>query len=179
VAASRYLFLIAGILGVLALFQPMISIGRGPVKVELSAYELSFGLGKTRTALDYKIPSLAKRHIPPDILQTRDDIKLVSDATRGAALAYIPAGLLLLIGAFGVWRKKATPRALGAVALLLGAISIAAWFGIRYGVAYGIEEEPALARLRLQPVFGAHVLLVAGALAVVGALKSLLRRDAD
>lgn len=176
--ASRYLFLIAGILGLLAAFQPMISIGRGPVKVELSAYELSFGLGKTRTALDYKIPALAKRHISPDILQTRDDIKLVSDAMKGAVLAYIPVALLLLIGAFCMWRKK-TARALGAFALVLGAVSIAAWFGIRYGVAYGIEEEPALARLRLQPVFGAHVLLVAGVLAILGGLKSLLRRDAD
>lgn len=176
--ASRYLFLIAGILGVLAAFQPMISLGRGPVKVEVSAYDLSFGLGKSRTALDVKIPSLAKRHIPPDILQTRDDIKLISDATKGATLAYVPVALLLLIGAFCVWRKK-TARALAALALLLGAISIAAWFGIRYGVAYGIEEEPALARLRLQPVFGAHVLIVAGVLAILGALKSLLRRDAD
>jgi len=178
VAASRYLFLIAGILGVLASFQPMISIGRGPVKVELSAYELSFGLSKSRKILDAKIPSLAKRHIPPDILQTRDDIKVVSDATKGAMLAYIPVALLLLIGAFCVWRKK-TARPLGALAILLGSISIAAWFGIRYGVAYGIEEEPALARLHLHPVFGAHVLLVAGALAIVGGLKSVFRRDAD
>jgi hypothetical protein len=178
VPASRYLFLIAGILGVLALFQPMISIGRGPVKVEMSAYELSFGLGRTRAAIDLKIPSIAKRHIPPDILQTRDDIKLVSDATKGAALAYIPVALLLLIGAFCVWRKSSA-RPLGALALLLGLISIAAWFGIRYGVAYGIEEEPALARLHLQPVFGAHVLLVSGALAIIGGLKSLLRRDGD
>jgi hypothetical protein len=156
----------------------MIGIGRGPVKVELSAYELSFGLGKTRTAIDIKIPDLAKRHIPPDILQTRDDIKLVSDATKGAALAYIPVALLLLIGAFCVWRKK-TARPLGALAILLGAISIAAWFGVRYGVAYGIEEEPALARLHLEPVFGAHVLLVSGALAIIGGLKSLFRRDED
>ena len=176
--ASRYLFLIAGILGVLAAFQPMISIGRGPLHIQVSAYDLSFGLGKSRTALDYKIPALAKRHISPDILQTRDDIKLISDATKGAMLAYIPVALLLLIGAFCVWRKK-TARPLGALAVLLGAVSIAAWFGIRYGVAYGIEEEPALARLRLQPVFGAHVLLVAGVLALLGGLKSLIRRDAD
>jgi hypothetical protein len=170
--------LIAGILGVLAMFQPMISIGRGPVKVELSAYELSFGLGASRKALDVKIPALAKRHIPPDVLQTRDDIKLVSDATKGAVLAYIPAAILLLVGAYCVWRKR-TWRPLGGLAILLGLISVAAWFGIRYGVAYGIEEEPALARLRLQPVFGAHVLLVAGALALIGGLKAAAGRDAD
>jgi hypothetical protein len=178
VPASRYLFLIAGILGVLAVFQPMISIGRGPVKVELSAYELSFGLGKSRKLIDAKIPSIAKKHIPPDILQTKDDIKLVSDATKGAALAYVPALVLLLLGAFTVWRKR-TWRPLGALAILMGLISIAAWFGIRYGVAYGIEEEPALARLHLQPIFGAHVLFVCGALALLGGLKALLNRDAD
>lgn len=176
--ASRYLLLIAGILGVLALFQPMISIGRGPIKEELSAYNLSFGFKKSRALLDRKIPSIAAKHIPADILETKDDINLVAHATRGAALAYIPAALLLLLGAFCVWRKR-TARGLGAVAILLGLVSIASWFGVRYGVAYGIEEEPALARLHFQLAFGAHVMLVTGVLAIIGGLKALLNRDAD
>ena len=175
--ASRYLLLLAGILGVFALFQPMIGLGRGPAKVELSAYDLSFGLGKTHMALDVRIPAFAAKRIPPDVLQTREDIKLVADASRGAGLAYLPAAIVLLLGAFSIWRKR-TPKPVSVIAGVLGLISIAAWFGVRYAVMYGIEEEPALERLHFKAVFGAHVLLVAGIVAVLGALAAFRKVDA-
>lgn len=176
VPPARYLFLIAGILGVLAMFRPMIGIGRGPVRVELSAYELSFGLEKSHKALTMRLPLVVELKMPADVRETRDDLRLVAAASRTAALAYIPAGLILLIGAFGVWRKR-SGRVEAAFAILFALISIGAWFGVRYGVAYGIEEEPALARLHFEPVFGAHVLLITGALAIVGGLLVLLGRD--
>jgi hypothetical protein len=171
------LLLLAGNLGVLALFQPMIGLGRGPVKVELSAYELSFGLGKTHMALDVKIPAFAAKRIPPDVLQAREDVKLVADASRGAALAYAPAAIVLLLGAFCIWRKR-TPRPVAVIAGVLGLVSIAVWFGVRYAVMYGIEEEPALERLHFKAVFGAHVLLVAGIVAVLGAIAAFRKVDA-
>jgi hypothetical protein len=177
VPASRYLLLLAGILGVLALFQPMIGLGRGPVKIELSAYDLSFGLGKTHLALDVKIPAFAAKRIPPDVLSTREDIKLVADASKGAALAYLPAAIVLLLGAFSIWRKR-TPKPVAVIAGVLGLISIAAWFGVRYAVMYGIEEEPALERLHFKAVFGAHVLLVAGISAVLASLAAFRKVDA-
>ncbi len=175
--ASRYLLLLAGILGVLAMFQPMIGIGRGPVKVELSAYDLSFGLDKTHRALDAKIPAFAAKRISPDVLQTREDVKLIADASRGAALAYVPVAFVLLLGAFSVWRKR-TPKPVAVIAGVLGLISIAAWAGVRYAVMYGIEEEPALERLHFKAVFGAHVLLVAGIVAVLGAIGAFRKVDA-
>lgn len=175
--ASRYLFLLAGILGVLALFQPLIKLGRGPLSVDLSGYDLTFGLKKTHIALDARIPSLAKKYIPADVLETRDDIKLVADASKGAALAFAPAAIILLIGIFSV-KKKRTPRALAVVAGVMGLVSAAAWYGIRYAVIYGIEEEPALARLDFHAVFAAQVLLVTGVLAILGAIKAFTKSDA-
>lgn len=174
--ASRFLILLAGILGVLALFQPMIGLGKGPLRVELSAYELSFGLEKTHMVLDAKIPAIAKKRISPDVLQTRDDVKLVADASKGAALAYVPCMILLLLGAFAVWKKR-TPRALAIVAGVLGLLSIGAWIGVRYAVMYGKAEEPALERLQFGAQFGAHVLLVAGILAILGAVGAFRTRD--
>src|SRR6185503_4577661 len=129
---SRYLFLIAGIIGVLAIFQPMIALGRGPLKVKTSAYELSFGLDRVHQLVDRKLPGFAEKRLPADVLQTRDDIKLVAGASRGAVLAYVPVILILLLGGFAVWRKQ-TPRALALVAIPLALASIAAWFGVRYG----------------------------------------------
>ncbi len=174
--ASRYLILLAGILGVLAVFQPMIGLGRGPVKVELSAYDLSFGLRRTHMALDVKIPAFAAKKIPPDILETRADMKLVADASRGAVLAFVPAALLLLLGIIAL-KLKRTPRAVAICAGLLGLISIAAWAGVKYAVMYGIEEEPALERLHFKAVFGTHVLLATGIFAVLGALASFRKQD--
>jgi hypothetical protein len=176
VPASRYLLLLAGILGVLAVFQPMIGLGRGPVRLEVSAYDLSFGMDKTHFALNAKIPAFAAKKIPADVLQTRDDLALVMDASRGAVLAYIPAALLLVIGAICVWRKR-TPKPLAIASALLGLLAIGAWFGIRYAVMYGIEEEPALERLKFEAMFGAHVLLVTGIVAIVGALGAFRKVD--
>ena len=173
--ASRYLFLIAGIVGVLALFRPLVGVGRGLVQVELSAYELSFGLARTHRIIDRQLPAIAERHLPPDVRETRDDIKLVAEASRGAALAFIPAALLLVLGVVGAARKR-TSRFEGVLAILLGAASIAAWFGLRYGVAYGIREEPALARLHLDLRIGAHLLVAVGACAIVAGLVALIRR---
>lgn len=174
--ASRYLFVLAGILGVLALFQPMIGIGRGPLHVELSAYDLSFGLEKTRFALNAKIPAFAAKKIPPDVLSTRDDMALVALASRGAAALYVPAALLLVLGAIAV-KKKRTPKGIAIASGLLGLLCIGAWFGIREAVFYGIEEEPALERLHFGPAFGAHVLLVIGIVAVLGALGAFRKVD--
>lgn len=174
--ASRYLILLAGILGVLAVFQPMIGLGRGPVKVELSAYDLSFGLKKTHMALDVRLPAFAQKRVPPDVIETRDDMKLVADASRGAALAYIPAALLLLLGIIAL-KLKRTPKAIAVTSALLGLISVAAWFGVKYAVMYGIEEEPALARLHFKAVFGAHILLASGVLAVLGAITAFRKED--
>jgi len=178
VPASRYLILLAGILGVLAVFQPMIGLGKGPLRMELSAYELSFGLEKTHMVLDAKLPGFATKRIPKDVLETRDDIKLVADASKGAALAYLPAGLMLLIGLFCVVKKKSTPKPLAIVTGVLGLISIAAWAGVRYAIIYGKAEEPALARLQFGAVFGAHVLLVAGICGVIAAAAAFRKVDA-
>jgi hypothetical protein len=167
--ASRYLFLLAGILGVLALFQPLIKLGRGPLSVDLSGYDLTFGLKKTHIALDARIPTIAKQHIPADVLETRDDIKLVADASKGAALAFVPAAVILLIGIFSV-KKKRTPKSLAVVAGVMALLSAGAWYGIRFAVIYGIEEEPALGRLHFQAVFAAQVLLVVGVLALLGSI---------
>ncbi|HEX5058705.1 MAG TPA: hypothetical protein VFV99_05055 [Kofleriaceae bacterium] len=172
---SRYLILLAGIVGVLAMFQPMIVIGRGPLKVKTSAYELSFGLDRVHKAINKKLPGFVEKRIPPDVLQTRDDIKLVADASRGAALAYLPSLIILLLGAFSVWRKR-TDLAVAIAAIPLALVSIAAWFGVRYGVAYGREEEPALARLHLELQWASHVMLVVGIVVLVAVGRDLLER---
>ena len=161
----------------LALFQPMIGIGRGPLRVELSAYELSFGLEKTRFALNAKVPAFAAKRIPPDVLQAREDMALVAFASRGAAALYIPAALLLLLGGLAI-KQKRTSKGVAIAGGVLGLLCIGLWVGIREAVFYGIEEEPALERLHFGPEFGAHVLLVIGIVAVLGTIGAFRKIDA-
>jgi len=172
------MLLIAGIIGVLAMFQPMIALGRGPLKIKTSAYELSFGLDRVHKLVDRKLPGFAEARIPADVLQTRDDIKLVAHASRAAAVAYVPAIIVLLLGAFAVWRKR-THLAVALTALPLALASIAAWFGVRYGVAYGRQEEPALARLHFELQWAAHVLLVVGVVVLISIAHETLQRRRD
>jgi hypothetical protein len=174
---SRYMLLIAGIIGTLAMFQPMMSLGRGPLKIKTSAYELSFGLDRIHKVVDRKLPGFAEQRVPADIRETRDDIKLVVHASRAAALAYVPAILILLLGGFAVWRKR-THLAVALGVLPLALASIGAWFGARYGVTYGREEEPALARLHFQLEWAAHVLLVVGVVVIVAVVQELRERRA-
>src|SRR5690349_15708975 len=142
---ARYIVLIAGILGVLGMFQPLFSVGRWKLHTDFSAYELSFKHGTARKLIDTKLPLLVELKLPPDVRETRDDIRLIVDASKNAALAYIPAGLLLVIGAIAVKRKK-LGRPLAAVAVLAGLATAAAYFGLKYGIAYGEAEEPIVKR---------------------------------
>lgn len=175
-SSNRYIVLIAGIVGVLGMFQPLMSVGPRKVRIDVSAYELSFGLSRTHEVFDTRLPLIAELKIPPDIREARDDIKTVLDAAKGAALAYIPAAVLLLIGAYAVWRKR-LGRALGGVALVFALASIAAYFGLRYGIDYGKDEEPLLRRVQLQLALGANVLLAVGIAGGIAGLSSLLKPD--
>lgn len=169
---ARYIVLIAGILGVLGMFQPLMKVGRYKLRTELSAYELSFGLTRTHKALDTKLPLLVEMKIPQDIRDARDDIKIIMDASKNAALAYIPAALLLLIGAYATWKKRLN-RPLAALCVLFGLASAAAYVGLKYGIAYGEQEEPILKRVSIELLIGAKILLAGGVAAIVAGLAAL------
>lgn len=173
-SSARYIVLIAGIVGVLGMFQPLMKLGHWKLRTELSAYELSFGLSKTHKALDTKLPFVVEMKIPPDIREARDDIKIIMDASKNAALAYIPAAVLLLIGAYATWKKRLN-RPLAALCVLFGFASAAAYVGLKYGIAYGEQEEPILKRVSIELLIGAKVLIAGGVAAIVAGLAALVR----
>lgn len=173
---ARYFVLIAGILGSLGLFQPLFSVGRWKLRAEFSAYELSFKHGTARKLIDAKLPLIVELKLPPDVRETRDDIRLIVDASKNAAFAYIPAGLLLVIGLIALKRKQLGPP-LAALAVLAGLASAAAYFGLKYGIAYGEAEEPIVKRLNLELQIGAKILLAGGLGAAIFAAVALVRGD--
>lgn len=177
-SSARYIVFVAGLLGVLAMFQPLMKIGRYKLRTEVSAYDLSFGLEKTHKALNAKLPFLIDRRIPPDVKQAREDIKVVMDASKFAALAFIPAGVLLLIGSIAMLRKRLN-KPLAALCVLFGLASAAAYVGLKYGIAYGEQEEPIIKRVSIELLIGAKVLVAGGIASVIAGLATLFTKAAD
>jgi len=173
---ARYIVLIAGVLGFLGLFQPLISMGRYKLRAEFSAYELSFKSTDAHKLLDAKIPKFVERKLSADILSTRDDIKMIVDASKNAAYAFIPSILLFVIGGIALKRKR-LGRPLAALALLFGIASAAAYLGLKYGIFYGEQEEPIVKRLNLELQIGAKVLLAGGLGAAIFAAVALIKGE--
>lgn len=174
--AAKHILFACGMLGFIGMFLPLFSFGRQPVRIEVSARELTFGLQKTHKLLDKQIPDYINKRIPRDVVEARDDVKTVLDASRGAALAFIPAALMMLIGVSGMWRGH-LGRKLAGAALLLGVASIGSYFGLKYGISYGENEEPLLKRVNLVVEMGAYFLIIAGLGGLVGGMFGVIKPE--
>lgn len=166
-SAAKHILFVAGLIGLIGMFVPLVSLGKGVMHVEVSAKELSFGLSRTHALLEQDIPPLVAKRMPKDVLSGREDVRTVLKALRGAAAAFIPAFVILLLGVSGMWRG-AFSRRLGIAALACGVASIAAYLGVRYGIDYGQNEEPLLKRVELMVEVGAYLLVVAGIGGIIG-----------
>lgn len=168
-----------GALGVLGMFAPMLELRQGRVVVELSASQLSFGFEKQHAILQRELPQfaekLADKYLPESVRSTRRDVRLISEAASWAALAYAPAALLALFGLIGILRRR-FGRALGTLALLAGLASIATWLGLRFGIRFALAQSD-LDKTQVTLMFGAHLLLVAGAAGVIAGIGALARPD--
>ncbi len=177
VKAAKHLLFVAGMLGVIAMFLPLLSFGKGITRMEVSAKELSFGLSRTHALVDKDVPFLVRRKLPPDLLEAQEDVRTIIHASRGAALAFIPAALMLLAAVGGMWRGY-LGRRLAAMALVCGIASIAAYFGLKYGLDYGENEEPLLKRANLVIELGAYFLIIAGLGGIAGGIAGIVRPEA-
>ena len=166
-SVAKHILFVAGLIGLIGMFVPLVSLGKGVTHVEVSAKELSFGLSRTHQLIDKDIPPLVAKRMPKDVLSGREDVRTVLKALRGAAAAYIPALAILLLGVSGMWRGEFSRR-LAIVALVCGVASIVAYLGLRYGIDYGENEEPLLKRVALTVEVGAYLLIVAGIGGIVG-----------
>jgi len=171
----KHLLLAAGLAGVIGMFLPLIEIKHGPIVMGLTAGQLSFGMDKTHSLLERQLPSFAEKRLPGGVRSARDDARLVAEASRGAALAFVPAAVMAVLGMIGLLRQR-FGRVLGGAALLLGISSLAGWLGLRYVIGYALEEV-ALKRTTVALQLGAHMLLVIAALGVLGGIGALFRPE--
>jgi hypothetical protein len=167
----KYVLLAAGLLGAIAIFMPMVTIRKGFFEQDFSTRDLVFNGEQTRQTLNGKIPKIAMQHLPKSLQSLRSDLQDVLLAARALSAVFVPAMLLLLLGGFAVYRG-ACGRVIGAAAVLLGVASMAGWFALRWGLReYGTDS------INIQLSSGATMLLVVGALGVVGGIGALLQPE--
>lgn len=162
---AKHVLILLGLVGLLGLIMPLAEVRKGVAAVQLSAKDLSFGLEKTHAALDRKLPKLVERRLGSTVTDTRDELKMVADGLKFAALLFAPAALLVLIGIIAVLRKR-LGRVLAGTALLIGLVSLASWIGLHYGIDYALEEADVKG-MTIELMAGAHMLIV-GAIAGMG-----------
>jgi hypothetical protein len=165
----------AAVTAMIGLFLPLVEVRHGPIVIGFTAMDLSFGMERTRSLLDKQLPGIADKRIPRDIRDARDDARMVSDASRGAALAFVPGLLMGLLAIVGFLRKR-FGRFLGLLGFVLGVGSIGAWLGLRYVIQYALEEL-ALQKTQVNLQLGGNLLVVVGALGVLAGLGALVQPD--
>ena len=173
--AWKHIVLLIGILGASGFFAPMVEVKQGRVAIEFSARRLSFDFDREHSALERSLPPLAEKYLPRSARSARDDARLAARVSRWVGLAYVPTALLALLGLAGVFRGR-FGRLLGALTLFCGVASFAAWLGLHYGIPLALAEAE-LKHTDVSLLFGAHLLLLAGAAGVLAGLGALLRPD--
>lgn len=172
----KHLALVAGLLGLIGIFQPLLRTETksrfGPHALELTAYQLTFGLDKTHAVLGRELPPVLEKRLSPAVREARTDARLVAEASRGAVLLFVPALVLLAFGIVGLIKQR-FGRVLGALTFVFGAASIAAFFGLRYGIDYGMREA-GFKRTTVEAIDASYLLIVIGAIGVVAAIGALV-----
>ena len=175
VRATKHILFAIAIIGMVGAFMPFMTIRSHGVPLDVTARELTFGFERTHKLIDYKLPAFAEKRLPADVRSTRDDIRLVAGALKYAMMLFIPIGLMMLFAVLAQFRGRLT-RTVAITVVLLGAVSTAAWFVLRYALDYGLSEI-ALKRTTVEMAPGAHILLVVGLAAVVVGLLGAIRPE--
>ena len=173
--ATKVFLLAIALIGMSAVWQPMITVHTHGIPFKVTARELSFGFERTHKVLDFKIPGFVEKRIPQDYVDARDDARLVGRAVKWAFALYIPIGLLLLLGIGAQFGGRLT-RSAAIMTIFLGAVMTASWFVLRYAIDYGLSEL-ALKRTTVTLAPGGHILLICGLAAVLVGLVGASRPE--
>jgi hypothetical protein len=175
VRATKHILFAIALIGIVGAFMPLVQVRSHGIPFDFTPRELSFGFERTHKILDYKLPAFAEKRIPAEIRDTRDDVRIVATAMKYAMALFIPIGLMMLLAVSAQWKGRLT-RPGAALVVLLGLISAASWFVLRYAIDYGLEEI-ALKRTTVILAPGAHFLLVAGIAAIVVGVLGVVRPE--
>jgi hypothetical protein len=158
--AAKLVVLLAGVLGVVGFFLPLASFTHRGAEVGVSAFQVFTGV----TELEDRGMSAA------DLGSARaGEVAATLSEIRGAVvLCFLPGGLLAMLGLVGVARRR-FGRLGGALAILLGGVSLLIFSGLNRGVEALHGEATRGA--------GMYLVLGAGILGVIGGVAAMASPD--
>jgi hypothetical protein len=167
--AWKILVLLGGIAGVVGFFMPFARghNDRANIDQSVSAYQLAKGLDKKELLAEAEKLKISKEDAERAATELEEGLK---EAQGFAIIAYAPAALLAIIGAFAVAFRR-FGRLGGVFAFLLGGASAGIWALLN--AAAGHAEKAQSVSLGI----GAHLLLVAGIAGLVAGLGALVAPD--
>jgi hypothetical protein len=172
VKAAKYLVLVAGLMGLVAFFLPMVTAEHQGQKISASAFQAVRGVSIGEEKLDEASKTQAAA--------TPEGQKAVSDMgdflTKVKAFlygVYAPALLLTLFGLIGVLKKK-FGRGFGVLSVLLALVVLGLW--ALFFMAQGeVNKDATEGKIALG--LGIHLLLGTGILAFIGGITNTVKPD--
>jgi hypothetical protein len=167
--AWKFIVLVGGVLGLIGFFLPFVKAGTpgGKGEVGVSGFQFVRGIGD----ISKMIPEEDLKGIGHEELARAE--KVFNDTLQTASgyvlMFYIPAALVLLLGAICVARGK-MGRFAGLLALLVGGASAGVW-----ALFNMVANEDKAGNVSLG--MGLHLILVAGICGMVAGLGCLVKPD--
>jgi hypothetical protein len=167
--AWKFIVLVGGVLGLIGFFLPFVKAAtpNGKGEVGVSGFQFVRGIGDVAKLL----PEDDLKGISHEELAKAE--KLFNDTLQTASgyvlMFYIPAGLVLLIGAIAVARGR-MGRFAGLMAFLVGGASAGVW-----ALFNSVASDDKASAVSLG--MGLHLILVAGLCGIVGGLGALIKPD--
>jgi hypothetical protein len=173
--AWKFLVLAGGIAGLIGFFLPFTKghEERTNLDISFSGYQLVKGIDSIKDAVKEVAADAKKVETSRAVDESlAKEMEEGMSAVRGFALiAYAPAALLAIMGAFALVLRR-FGRLGGVFAFLLGAVSAGIW-GLLWAAAGEARHEGTTLSLQM----GAHMLLVAGIAGLVAGLGALVVPD--
>ena len=140
VKAAKFMVLVAGLMGLVAFFLPMVSVDQNGHSISASAFQAVQGASIGQEKLDEvaKTETAATAEAKANVSDLDDFLTKVKAFLYGV---YAPALLLTLFGVIGVAKQK-FGRGLGIFSLLLGLVVIALW-GFFFMAAGEVNKDAA------------------------------------
>ncbi len=158
--ATKYIVLVAGIVGLVAFFLPLIAVQKSGIEGKLSAYRIVKGIDKA----DQVVASAG----PGDPTSVAEANKALS-AVKGIVLAiFVPALLLAIFGGVGAARRR-FGRGLAIPSMIFGLLGVGIWALLDAAASAGPGESVA--------GVGMHLLLITGLLGFLGGLIATVKPD--
>jgi len=160
VKATKYIVLLAGVVGLIAFFLPLVAVHKSGIEGKLSAYRIVKGIDSAQ-----QVVSDAGSGDPASVAEANRAL----GAVKGVVVAlFVPALLLALFGGVGAARRR-FGRGLGIPSMIFGLIGVGIWALLNAAASEGGGGSVA--------GIGMHLLLLTGAGGFLGGLIATIKPD--